>query len=89
MGPEGGSGGGMIVAQGTPEQVVGVAGSHTAQFLAQVLDVPAPSQRTVRSRATKPATKPTAKQPPKPAAGRATKAVAKPVAKAVRARRAS
>jgi excinuclease ABC subunit A len=37
MGPEGGSGGGQVVAQGTPEEVAGVAASHTGQFLAEVL----------------------------------------------------
>ena len=29
MGPEGGSGGGLVVAEGTPEHVAGVEGSHT------------------------------------------------------------
>ncbi|WP_428830340.1 excinuclease ABC subunit UvrA [Cellulomonas endometrii] len=38
MGPEGGSGGGTVVAQGTPEQVARVEGSHTGTFLAEVLD---------------------------------------------------
>ncbi len=38
MGPEGGSGGGTVVAQGTPEHVAGVAASHTGRFLAEVLD---------------------------------------------------
>jgi excinuclease ABC subunit A len=33
LGPEGGSQGGQIIAEGTPEQVVKVKGSHTAQFL--------------------------------------------------------
>ncbi len=33
LGPEGGEGGGRIVAHGTPEQVSTVAGSHTARFL--------------------------------------------------------
>ena len=33
MGPEGGSGGGRIMAEGTPEQVAKVAGSYTGQFL--------------------------------------------------------
>ena len=33
LGPEGGEDGGPIVAQGTPEQVAHVAGSHTAAFL--------------------------------------------------------
>ncbi|WP_374232472.1 excinuclease ABC subunit UvrA [Cellulomonas sp. ACRRI] len=41
MGPEGGSGGGTVVAQGTPEQVARVAASHTGRFLAEVLDEPA------------------------------------------------
>ncbi|MDT0164439.1 excinuclease ABC subunit UvrA [Actinotalea sp. AC32] len=39
MGPEGGSGGGVVVAEGTPESVAGVAESHTGQFLAEVLTV--------------------------------------------------
>jgi excinuclease ABC subunit A len=39
MGPEGGSGGGVVVAQGTPEQVAQVEESHTGQFLADVLGV--------------------------------------------------
>src|SRR5208282_5602157 len=37
LGPEGGTGGGRIVAEGTPEHVAQVAGSHTAKFLAKVL----------------------------------------------------
>ena len=37
LGPEGGSGGGEIVATGTPEQVARVEGSHTGAFLAEVL----------------------------------------------------
>ena len=37
LGPEGGSGGGEIVATGTPEQVAKVAASHTGRFLADVL----------------------------------------------------
>ncbi|MEV6242245.1 excinuclease ABC subunit UvrA [Lentzea sp. NPDC051838] len=38
MGPEGGSGGGMVVAEGTPEQVAEVEKSYTGQFLLQVLE---------------------------------------------------
>nr|WP_247601933.1 excinuclease ABC subunit UvrA [Cellulomonas denverensis] len=38
MGPEGGSGGGMVVAQGTPEHVATVEASHTGRFLAEVLE---------------------------------------------------
>ncbi|MCO1581801.1 excinuclease ABC subunit UvrA [Crossiella sp. SN42] len=37
MGPEGGSGGGMVVATGTPEDVVDVPESYTGQFLAPLL----------------------------------------------------
>ena len=33
LGPEGGNGGGSIIAQGTPEQVAKVKGSYTGQFL--------------------------------------------------------
>ncbi|MGW5316884.1 excinuclease ABC subunit UvrA [Nocardia thailandica] len=44
MGPEGGSGGGTVVAQGTPEDVAEVAGSYTGQFLKEVLAAPAPAE---------------------------------------------
>ena len=37
LGPEGGDGGGMIVAEGTPEQVAGVPASHTGAYLARML----------------------------------------------------
>ena len=37
LGPEGGSGGGLIVAQGTPEDVALVKGSHTGHFLKDIL----------------------------------------------------
>jgi len=33
MGPEGGDGGGTVVAVGTPEQVADAEGSHTAEYL--------------------------------------------------------
>ncbi len=38
LGPEGGDGGGRIVATGTPEQVSEIEGSHTGGFLSQVLE---------------------------------------------------
>ena len=38
MGPEGGSGGGQVVAEGTPEHVATVPASHTGRFLAEVLE---------------------------------------------------
>lgn len=37
MGPEGGSGGGAVIAEGTPEHVATVKGSHTGAFLAEIL----------------------------------------------------
>jgi excinuclease ABC subunit A len=37
IGPEGGDGGGRIVATGTPEQVAQVAESHTGRYLGPML----------------------------------------------------
>ena len=37
LGPEGGSGGGMVVAEGPPEQIAAVESSHTGRFLREVL----------------------------------------------------
>jgi excinuclease ABC subunit A len=37
LGPEGGEGGGHIVAEGTPEEVAGSLHSHTGEWLAKVL----------------------------------------------------
>ncbi len=37
LGPEGGDGGGRIVAQGTPEEIAASAASHTGRFLREVL----------------------------------------------------
>ncbi|HEY0890972.1 MAG TPA: excinuclease ABC subunit UvrA [Nocardioides sp.] len=38
MGPEGGNKGGVVVAEGTPEQVAAVAASHTGRFLRPLLE---------------------------------------------------
>lgn len=38
LGPEGGNGGGEIIAKGTPEQVAEMTHSHTARFLKPILD---------------------------------------------------
>jgi excinuclease ABC subunit A len=48
LGPEGGEEGGQLVAQGTPEQVAAVAGSHTGRFLAQIVEAPKKKQRRPR-----------------------------------------
>ena len=60
LGPEGGSGGGQIIATGTPEDVAGNAHSHTGRFLAPMLDTgnggktksPARKKKAARKRAT-------------------------------------
>ncbi len=45
MGPEGGTGGGAVIATGTPEEVADVPESHTGVFLCRVLGRRAPSLR--------------------------------------------
>lgn len=69
MGPEGGSGGGTVVAEGTPEDVAAVADSYTGQFLKEVL--------TEGARAVP------AKAPAKKAAAKKTAAKKAPAKKAV------
>lgn len=46
LGPEGGDGGGFVVAAGTPEDVARTPGSHTGRFLAEVLAAPTPAARS-------------------------------------------
>ncbi|MGH3446042.1 MAG: excinuclease ABC subunit UvrA, partial [Nocardioidaceae bacterium] len=73
LGPEGGNKGGYVVAEGTPEQVVDVAESHTGRFLApllrgrevpvgqtSLLDPPPPAAATKKTATKKTATKKTA-----------------------------
>ncbi|MFD6394772.1 ATP-binding cassette domain-containing protein, partial [Nocardia sp. NPDC060259] len=62
MGPEGGSGGGTVVATGTPEDVAQVSGSYTGQFLKEVLAAPAPVLPPAKKAAKKAA--PAAKKAP-------------------------
>jgi excinuclease ABC subunit A len=49
LGPEGGDGGGRVIATGTPEEVAAVPDSSTGQFLAEML--PAPRVKATRKRA--------------------------------------
>ncbi len=56
LGPEGGEGGGRILAEGTPEEVSRAAGSHTGRYLARILggrgaSGPRPHPGRTRSRA--------------------------------------
>ena len=44
MGPEGGGGGGTVVAQGTPEEVAVATASYTGTFLAGLFEAPAPKR---------------------------------------------
>ena len=37
MGPEGGDGGGTVIAKGTPEEVAKVKGSYTGQYVKNIL----------------------------------------------------
>ncbi len=65
LGPEGGDGGGQIVAQGTPEDVAKVKGSHTGAFLKDLL-ARRPAGKPVKRSAQKAASCPTpAKKPPR------------------------
>ncbi|MDO5606129.1 MAG: ATP-binding cassette domain-containing protein, partial [Paracoccus sp. (in: a-proteobacteria)] len=50
IGPEGGDGGGRIVATGTPEEVAGVTTSHTGHYLQPMLAAHSPAPRNVRQK---------------------------------------
>ena len=53
LGPEGGAGGGRIVAEGTPEAVAKSPESHTGHYLSPVLaehPAPKPAAKTPRAR---------------------------------------
>lgn len=94
MGPEGGYGGGLVVAEGTPEQVASVGASHTGKFLRDILG----ADRVLDGAgAAAPVKKAAARKKAAPAAAKkavAKKAVAKeaaaaaPAKKATRARKA-
>jgi excinuclease ABC subunit A len=79
MGPEGGSGGGLVVAIGTPEDIAAVPQSHTGSFLAPLLggggrSAGAKSTATRKTATTRPAaaTRKTTAATPKRAPRRAT-----------------
>jgi excinuclease ABC subunit A len=50
MGPEGGDEGGTVVAEGTPEKVAATPGSHTGEFLAELVAPETPRSRAKTSR---------------------------------------
>ncbi|MER7707411.1 excinuclease ABC subunit UvrA [Kitasatospora sp. NPDC097605] len=75
MGPEGGSGGGTVVAEGTPEEIAAVPESHTGKFLRDILPgdfADAPVRRTAAKAPAR-----TAKAPAKAAAPRKRAVAAK------------
>jgi excinuclease ABC subunit A len=53
LGPEGGDGGGEVVATGTPEQVAKVAESYTGHYLKQLLDRRGGSPKTAGAKTTR------------------------------------
>jgi len=53
LGPEGGPDGGLLIAQGTPEQVRKVAASHTGRYLKNLLKKPARNAKAKSSKAKK------------------------------------
>jgi excinuclease ABC subunit A len=61
LGPEGGDGGGKIVAEGTPEDIAKAKASYTGQYLAQAL-----KRQAERSSANKPKLKAAAAEAPAP-----------------------
>ncbi|HAW14376.1 MAG TPA: excinuclease ABC subunit A, partial [Cellvibrionales bacterium] len=65
LGPEGGSGGGQIIAEGTPETIIKQKQSHTGKFLKPLLNLPTGKKTASK----KPAIKKTATK--KPAAKKA------------------
>jgi excinuclease ABC subunit A len=51
LGPEGGAGGGTIVAEGTPEQVTATSGSYTGEYLGRLLERARPARRVAAGKA--------------------------------------
>jgi excinuclease ABC subunit A len=83
LGPEGGAGGGRVVASGTPEQVARVSGSYTGRFLKGALGDTAAAPKAAKPKATK-AAKPKATKKPKAAKPKAAKPKATKKPKAAR-----
>jgi excinuclease ABC subunit A len=78
LGPEGGSGGGQIIAEGTPEEIIKVKQSHTGKFLKPLLNLSETKKAaTKKAGVKKPVTKRTVNK--EPATKKAT--TKKPIAK--------
>ncbi len=75
MGPEGGSGGGTVVAEGTPEEVAAIAASHTGGYLKQIVTPAKPARKQTAAARKAPAKRATA--PARKAPAKAAKAPAR------------
>ena len=53
LGPEGGSGGGLVIAEGTPEDVANTPGSYTGHFLRPLLGLEGNAPKATKPVATK------------------------------------
>ncbi|MGW0181814.1 ATP-binding cassette domain-containing protein, partial [Nocardia sp. NPDC003345] len=83
MGPEGGSGGGTVVGEGTPEDIAENTDSYTGQFLKEVLAQPAvTAAKSGAAAARAAAAAPAKKAPAKKAPAKKTAAKAEPAASA-------
>ncbi len=88
LGPEGGDEGGRLIATGTPEDIANEPGSHTGQFLAEILPVKAKRSRTSAPRNRgRTAAGTSASDPVKPGANGAKSNGAKPAGAAAGPRR--
>ncbi|UNZ19997.1 excinuclease ABC subunit UvrA [Streptomyces sp. 891-h] len=88
LGPEGGNGGGLVVAEGTPEEVAAIPGSHTGKFLREMLgdrvsDAAAPPRPAAKAPAKKAPAKnaPARKAPAKEGAAKKAAAAKKSAAR--------
>lgn len=63
LGPEGGAGGGRIIATGTPEAIAAASGSHTGAFLAPHLPARKSTARAKKAAARKPARRKAGQEP--------------------------
>jgi excinuclease ABC subunit A len=63
LGPEGGDGGGRVVAEGTPEQVAAVKGSYTGRYLAPLLGRRGPASDGSTRRTARPSPRTSASLP--------------------------
>ncbi|MFK7985229.1 MAG: excinuclease ABC subunit UvrA [Sandaracinaceae bacterium] len=89
LGPEGGAGGGRVIATGAPESVAKVSGSYTAQYLAPILASSPPVAPAPKRDAEKNTAGPRKTGPKTPARKKNTRAAKKPNSKSAAAKMSS